>query len=99
MALPHEADGHKHIFHQFVVRVGGGRRDELQQCLADRSIGSEVYYPLSLHLQGCFKHFGYQPGDFSESEKATAEVLALPIYAELTEDQQRYIVQSIAELV
>ena len=54
---------------------------------------------LPKNLQGCFKHFGYQPGDFSESEKATAEVLALPIYAELTEDQQRYIVQSIAELV
>ncbi|MFP6668450.1 MAG: DegT/DnrJ/EryC1/StrS family aminotransferase [Pirellulales bacterium] len=97
--LPCEADTRRHIFHQFVVRVGKDRREELQRFLAERSIGSEIYYPLSLHLQECFTHLGYQAGDFPASERATAEVLALPIYAELTADQQRHVVQAVADFV
>jgi dTDP-4-amino-4,6-dideoxygalactose transaminase len=94
---PSAAQGRTHIFHQFVVTVGNSRRDELQKFLAERSIGSEVYYPLSLHLQECFTQLGYQAGDFPKSEKATDEVLALPIYTELTEEQQRHVVQTIAD--
>ncbi len=84
-----------HIFHQYVVRVP--RRDHLRQFLAARNIGSEVYYPVPLHLQKCFTYLGYGPGDLPESERAAAEVLAFPIFPELTEDEQHRVVQAVAE--
>jgi dTDP-4-amino-4,6-dideoxygalactose transaminase len=86
---------HYHVYNQYVVRVK--KRDELQRFLASRGIGSAVYYPLALHLQKCFSDLGYKKGDFPETEKATAEVLALPIYPELGTDQQEYIVSCIKE--
>jgi dTDP-4-amino-4,6-dideoxygalactose transaminase len=89
--LPEEAPGHS--YHQFVVRVPD--RDCLQAFLWDCGIGTEVYYPLPLHLQECFKDLGYRQGDFPHAERAAAESLALPIYAELTEAQQRYVVEQI----
>lgn len=83
-----------HIFHQYVVRVPN--RDAVREALKAKGIGTEVYYPLPLHLQECFQDLGWRKGDFPVSEKAAAEVLALPIYPELTEEQQRYVVSSLA---
>jgi dTDP-4-amino-4,6-dideoxygalactose transaminase len=84
-----------HVFHQYVVRAK--RRDELRAFLTARNIGTEIYYPLPLHLQPAFAYLGYLPGDFPESERAAGEVLALPMFPELTEPEQRWVVESIAD--
>ncbi|MEX2280927.1 MAG: DegT/DnrJ/EryC1/StrS family aminotransferase [Gemmatimonadota bacterium] len=89
--LPADAPGH--IYNQFVVRVPD--RDQVQLHLKGHGIGTDVYYPLPLHLQECFHHLGYKAGDFPESERAAAESLALPIYPELTEGQQEWVVECI----
>jgi dTDP-4-amino-4,6-dideoxygalactose transaminase len=82
-----------HVFHQYVIRAP--RRDALRQHLTDRHIGSEIYYPLPLHLQTSLTNLGYQQGDFPISEAAAAEVLALPMYPELREDEQQTVVEAI----
>ena len=82
-----------HVWHQYVVRVP--RRDELRAYLAERGIGSEVYYPVPLHLQEALKDLGYREGQFPQSEKAAREVLALPIYPELRGDEQARVVDAI----
>jgi dTDP-4-amino-4,6-dideoxygalactose transaminase len=82
------------IFHQYVIRAP--RRDELRQYLADREIGSEIYYPLPLHRQTSLASLGYKHGDFPISEAAAAEVLALPMYPELREDELQTVVETIA---
>jgi dTDP-4-amino-4,6-dideoxygalactose transaminase len=84
-----------HVFHQYVVRAK--RRDELRQFLADRKIGTEVYYPIPLHLQPCFAYLGYREGDLPVSEQAAKDVLALPMFPELTESEQKWVVESMAE--
>jgi dTDP-4-amino-4,6-dideoxygalactose transaminase len=84
-----------HIYHQYVIRAA--RRDELRRFLSDRKIGAEIYYPVPLHLQECFQYLGYTEGSLPESERAAREVLALPIYAEITEEEQRVVVQAIAD--
>jgi dTDP-4-amino-4,6-dideoxygalactose transaminase len=84
-----------HVFHQYVVRAF--RRDELREFLSARGIGTEIYYPLPLHLQPCFIYLGYREGDFPEAERAAAEVLALPMFPELTDDEQRCVVKSISD--
>ncbi len=85
----------KHVFHQYVIRAR--RRDALRKFLAERKIGSEVYYPLPLHLQPAFAYLGLKPGSFPVAESAAQEVLALPMFPELTEAEIRRIVQTIAE--
>ncbi len=85
----------KHVFHQYVIRAR--RRDELRQFLTERKIGSEIYYPLPLHLQPVFSYLGLKAGDMPVSEQAAREVLALPMFPELTEAEIRWVVESIAD--
>jgi len=86
---------HYHTYHQYVIRTDD--RDGLQTGLKERGIGTAIYYPLGLHLQKCFADLGYRPGDFPVTEKACREVLALPIYPELSENQQDDVVAGIGE--
>jgi dTDP-4-amino-4,6-dideoxygalactose transaminase len=81
------------IYNQYTIRAKD--RDKLQSHLKASNIGTEVYYPLPLHIQECFRDLGYHPGDFPESEKATKAVLSLSIYPELSSEQKDYIVQKI----
>jgi len=85
----------RHIYNQYVIC--GDRRDELQTFLKDRGIGTEVYYPLPMHLQECFAHLGYRQGDFPASENRAAASLAIPIYAELTQDDLEAVCQAVKE--
>jgi len=93
--LPHTSGQAHHVFHQYVVRAY--RRDELREFLTARKIGTEIYYPIPLHLQPCFVYLGYLEGDFPEAEQAAKEVLALPMFPELTEEEQKWVVSSIAD--
>jgi dTDP-4-amino-4,6-dideoxygalactose transaminase len=93
LKLPTIQYQNRHIFHQYVIRVP--ERDRLKQFLAAEGIGTDTYYPVPLHLQECYSFLKYRRGDLPNSEKASEEVLALPIYPELTEDQQRVVVNRI----
>ena len=95
LAAPVVIPGYRHIFNQYVVRVQ--RRDALKTFLGERGIGTEIYYPVPLHLQKCFAYLGYGAGDFPESERAAGESLALPIYPELEPAQLAYVAATIAE--
>jgi dTDP-4-amino-4,6-dideoxygalactose transaminase len=93
--LPITSKQAHHVFHQYAVRAY--RREELREFLTARKISTEIYYPIPLHLQPCFVYLGYREGDFSQAERAAKEVLALPMFPELTDDEQQMVVQSIAE--
>jgi dTDP-4-amino-4,6-dideoxygalactose transaminase len=93
--LPFTAPQAHHVFHQYVVWAY--RRDELREFLMARKIGTEIYYPIPLHMQTCFAYLGYRKGDFPEAERAAKEVLALPMFPELTEEEQRRVVKSIGD--
>jgi dTDP-4-amino-4,6-dideoxygalactose transaminase len=95
--LPHEVVGSHHVWHQYVIRTR--KRDALRDFLAKRQIGSEIYYPLPLHMQDALKDLGYREGSFPEAERAAHEVLALPIFPELREDEQQTVVSAIAEFL
>jgi dTDP-4-amino-4,6-dideoxygalactose transaminase len=97
VVLPHEVHGSHHVWHQYVIRTP--RRDELRAFLTARKIGSEIYYPVPLHLQEALKSLGYSEGSFPEAERAAREVLALPIFPELREDEQQTVVAAIAEFL
>jgi dTDP-4-amino-4,6-dideoxygalactose transaminase len=83
------------VFHQYVIRAA--RRDELRQFLTDRKIGTEIYYPLPLHLQPAFSYLGLKEGALPVAEQAAREVLALPMFPELTEAEMRRVVEAISE--
>lgn len=87
----------RHIYNQYVIRVP--KRDELRQLLSERGIGTEVYYPVPLHLQKCFSMLGHKVGDMPHSEAAARETLALPIYPELTEEQIRYVAANVRDFI
>ena len=97
VVLPTHAEGRTHVWHQYVIRCA--RRDELRAFLTSRRVGSEIYYPLPLHLQPALECLGYREGDFPEAERAAREVLALPIFPELREDEQEVVVRAIAEFL
>ncbi len=97
VVLPYVDPRGTHVFHQYVIRVR--RRDDLKIFLAERGIGSEIFYPVPLHLQASLKSLGYQQGAFPESERAAKEVLALPIFPELRMKEQECVVAAIAEFL
>lgn len=91
---PRATQGGRHIYNQYVVRVRD--RNQLRQHLTANGVGTEIYYPVPLHLQKCFAYLGHREGEFAEAERAAEEVLALPIYPELSETQLQYVVDTIA---
>lgn len=93
--VPKEIPGNKHVYHLFVIQTP--KRDELQKYLSEKNISTGLHYPLPLHLQPCFKHLGYNKGDFPVSEKLAENCLSLPIYPEITESQIQYICTAISE--
>lgn len=95
ISLPEEIHGF-HTYNQFAISVRPPHRDRLRQKLTDDGIGSEIYYPVPLHLQECFSYLNYRKGDFPASETAADSTLAIPIYPELTEEQMMHVIQSIA---
>lgn len=97
VTLPVEHPRGFHVYNQFVIRVASEIRDELRAHLAERRVGTEIYYPIPLHLQVCFAALGHRKGDFPHSEAAAAETIALPIYPELSMDQQQHVVGSIVD--
>ena len=97
ITVPGEESRGRHVWNQYVVRVADGRRDALRTHLAAHGVGSEIYYPVPLHVQKCFEHLGWRTGDLPHTEQAAAETLALPIFPELTDAEQRTVVARIAE--
>ena len=92
---PVELDGNYHIYHQYVCTAE--KRNELQVFLAEKGITTRIYYPLSLHQQHCFEYLGYRTGDFPVSEELASQTIALPVFPELTAEEQEWVVSSMAE--
>lgn len=97
LAVPGVATGCRSVWNQYTVRVTGGRRDALQEFLAKRKIGSAIYYPTPLHLQACFAELGYRKGDLPHTEAAAREVLSLPVFPEMTGDEQAEVIDAVGE--
>jgi dTDP-4-amino-4,6-dideoxygalactose transaminase len=94
---PKIEEGNWSIYNQYVVRVPN--RDAVKARLADRGIGSAVYYPMPLHLQDCFRYLGYKEGDLPETERACRDVLALPVYPELEEEKVRFVASELLKAI
>ncbi len=99
LGLPEEVSNRFHVWNQYTIRVPNGRRDTLRSRLAEMNIGTEIYYPVPLHQQECFSSLGYQTGSLPVTEQAAKEVLSLPIFPELTDEEQQLVVQGISEIV
>ncbi|MFM7036027.1 MAG: DegT/DnrJ/EryC1/StrS family aminotransferase [Planctomycetia bacterium] len=99
ITVPGDEPRGRHVWNQFVIRVADGHRDALRAHLSKVGIGTEIYYPVPLHMQKCFAFLGWQKGDLPETERAAEETLALPIFPELTADEQRTVVGRIAEFL
>ena len=89
----------RHVFNQYVIRVPASHRDPLRKHLQARGVGTEIYYPVPLHLQECFAELGHRAGDFPHAERAAAETIALPVFPEMTPSQHLHVVNSIADYV
>ena len=98
IGLPHASSDCDHVWNQYTLRIPGGRRDAVKAALAEVGIGSEVYYPVPLHLQECFKALGYGPGTLPETERAAREVLSIPIFPELTAAELTAVVNRLADV-
>ena len=98
ITLPKIQPERRHVFNQFCVRVKHGQRDHVMQELKAHKIGCAVYYPKPLHLQTCFKHLGYRPGQFPEAEAASRDILALPSYPELPVSDQDRVAECLAQI-
>lgn len=99
VGLPSVRPNARHIFNQYVIRVEKERRDALREHLKQSDIGTDIYYPVPLHMQECFRYLGYKEGDSPEAERAASETVALPIYPELRAEQQSYVVESISRFL
>ncbi len=99
VTLPNEHEQCWHVWNQFTLRIPHGRRDSVRTQLAQRGIGSEIYYPVPLHQQECFEPLGYSEGDLPHTERAAAEVLSLPIFPELTAVEQERVVEALVEIL
>jgi dTDP-4-amino-4,6-dideoxygalactose transaminase len=99
VGLPCEREGDVHVYNQYVIRIPASLRDPLRDYLTTRQVGTEIYYPVPLHLQPCFAPLGHKPGDFPIAEAAARETLALPLYPELSDEQQRFVVGSIRQFL
>ncbi len=97
ITLPVAKFGEGHVWNQFTIRVHAGRRDELKAFLTEKNIGSEIYYPVPLHMQKCFQSLGYRPEDLPETLKASKEVLSLPIFPELEADEIKIVVDQVKQ--
>lgn len=95
LTTPVERSGCPSVWNQYTIRVGQGRRDSLQQWLSERKIGSAIYYPVPLHLQKCFAGLGYRRGDLPHTERAADEVLSLPVFPELTYEEQGRVIEAV----
>ncbi|MGI6401747.1 MAG: DegT/DnrJ/EryC1/StrS family aminotransferase [Thermoguttaceae bacterium] len=99
IVTPEKVGDRRHVWNQYCIRVTGGRRDALRSFLRERNIGSDIYYPFGLHEQECLSYLGYKPEDLPETYRASREVLALPIFPELTPDEQYCVVDAIREFM
>jgi dTDP-4-amino-4,6-dideoxygalactose transaminase len=97
VVTPVEAPWAEHVYHQYTIRIVN--RDRVQSALTEQNIGTTVYYPTPMHLQPVFAQLGYREGDLPEAEKAVKEVLSLPIYAELTQQQIHRVVTTVAAAI
>jgi UDP-2-acetamido-2-deoxy-ribo-hexuluronate aminotransferase len=95
LELPVGVPGHTHVFHQYTLKVKGGKRDKLQDFLAQQGVPSMIYYPSPLHLQEAYSYLGYNAGDFPIAEQLCQEVLSLPMHTELTKEQIEYIARAV----
>ena len=99
ITVPNSPANCNHVWNQFTIRIADGERDAVRAKLAEMQVGSEIYYPIPLHQQECFDYLAATEGSLCETEKAAAEVLALPIYPELTIAEQRYVVECLAKVL
>jgi dTDP-4-amino-4,6-dideoxygalactose transaminase len=99
VTLPATLEDRRHVWNQYTIRVRDGLRDEMKMSLSERKIGAEIYYPLGLHEQECFKYLGYATDSIVETYNASREVLSLPIFPELTEGEQRLVIGAIREFM
>ncbi len=99
IVTPFAEPGNAHVYHQYVLRVPEGERDNLIEFLMKNGIESRVYYPIPLHLQECYRDLGYKKGDFPNSEKASASTLALPVYPELKKSEKKFVADKVKEFL
>ena len=96
VSAPQSSNGCEHVWNQYTIRIPNGQRDEVRKQLADVDVGSEIYYPVPVHQQECFEFLATDSSTMVETEKAALEVLSLPIFPELTQAEQDYVVSSLA---